>query len=38
MIAIIGAGLSFINFSIDEVINPRLRKTSSKKNKGKKKR
>ena len=23
MIAIIGAGLSFINFSIDEVINPR---------------
>ena len=25
MIALLGAGLSFINFSIDEVINPRLR-------------
>lgn len=25
MIAMLGAGLSFINFSIDEVINPRLR-------------
>ena len=35
MIAIIGAGLSFINFSIDEVINPRLRKPT-KKSKGKK--
>ncbi|MEZ5164266.1 MAG: hypothetical protein R2683_00090 [Bifidobacterium adolescentis] len=31
MIAIIGAaGLSFINFSIDEVINPRLRKPTKK--------
>lgn len=27
MIALVGAGLSFINFSIDEVINPRLRDT-----------
>lgn len=35
MIAIIGAGLSFINFSIDEVINPRLRKPT-KKSKGRK--
>ena len=35
MIATIGAGLSFINFSIDEVINPRLRKPT-KKSKGKK--
>ena len=35
MIAIIGAGLSFINFSIDEVINPRLRKPT-KNSKGKK--
>lgn len=34
MIAFIGAGLSFINFSIDEVINPRLRKpTTTKKTK-----
>lgn len=27
MIALVGAGLSFINFSLDEVINPRLRVT-----------
>lgn len=25
MIALVGAGLSFVNFSIDEVINPHLR-------------
>lgn len=30
MIALLGAGLSFINFSIDEVINPRLRSLPSK--------
>lgn len=29
MIAVLGAGLSLINFSIDEVINPRLRTTNS---------
>lgn len=29
MIALLGAGLSFINFSIDEVINPRLRSLPS---------
>jgi peptide/nickel transport system permease protein len=31
MIALVGAGLSFINFSLDEVINPRLRTVKVKK-------
>lgn len=31
LIAVFGAGLALINFSIDEVINPRLRTTSTKK-------
>lgn len=34
MIALVGAGLSFVNFSIDEVINPHLRNASVKTPKG----
>ena len=35
-VAIIGAGLSFIDFTIDEVINPKLRTLNAKPAKSKK--
>jgi peptide/nickel transport system permease protein len=34
-IALLGAGLAFMNFGIDEIANPRLRKESKQKNKQK---
>lgn len=36
VVAVIGAGLSFINFSIDEVVNPKLRTLNAKPAKAKK--